>query len=275
MTHYLNGAWVSKEDTKISVFDLTFLRGYGLFEFLRTYSRKPFMLDEHLERFVNGARGLGLPLIKSPEEIKALVYEGIEKNPTFDEVYVKFYLTGGITDDAMTPGEPSFIMLFLHGKDYPKEFYTEGIKLIEVEYERFLPEFKSLNYMAAVFYHKKAKEQGAQEVLFCGRDGNILEGSTINFFAIKNGKVYTASDDVLYGITRKFVLQVAKDNNIEVVLGDINKKDIGSFDEAFITSTTREVCPVVQIGDQKVGNGTVGPVTKRLIQLFTEAKKNL
>ena len=139
--------------------------------------------------------------------------------------------------------------------------------------------------MAAVFFHAKAKKVGAHEVLFFGTNGNVLEGSTLNFFLVKDGKVYTSSDDVLFGITRsvsafvnahrKFVLQVAKDNGIEVVLGEIHKDDLGKFDEAFISSTTREVCPVAKVDDVTIGTGKVGPVTQRLMQYFTEAVARL
>jgi len=260
MSQFVDGKWVEKEDVKISVFDLTFCRGYGLFEFLRTYHRKPFMLEEHLDRFFHGAEDLELPLNKTREEIRGLVQEGINRNH-FEEVYIKIYLTGGITEDAMTPGTPSFILLFLPAKSYPESLYSGGMKLISTEYERYIPNVKSLNYMAAVVYHKKAKKENAQEVLYLDRNGIILEGSTINFFTIKNGKVYSPSDDILYGITRKFLLQVCQENGIEVVLGPIYKKDLSFVDEAFITSTTREVCPVVTIDDLQIGSGKVGPLS--------------
>lgn len=269
MTHFVNGEWTSKENANVSVFDLTFSRGYGLFDFLRTYKRKPFMLEEHLDRFFQGASDLELTSNLNREQITELIHEGIRRND-YEDLYIKLYLTGGISEDAMTPGISSFILLFLPSKTYPEEFYSDGIKLISVEYERYIPEVKSLNYMAAVVYHRKAKKVGAQEVIYFGRDGNLLEGSTVNFFAVKDGKLYTPSDKILYGITRKFILGLCKDHHVEVVLADINKKDLGHFDEAFIASTTREICPVVRVDDQQISNGKVGPLTVKLMALFKE-----
>jgi len=269
MTHFVNGEWTSKENANVSVFDLTFSRGYGLFDFLRTYKRKPFMLEEHLDRFFQGASDLELTSNLNREQITELIHEGIRRND-YEDLYIKLYLTGGISEDAMTPGISSFILLFLPSKTYPEEFYSDGIKLISVEYERYIPEVKSLNYMAAVVYHRKAKKVGAQEVIYFGRDGNLLEGSTVSFFAVKDGKLYTPSDKILYGITRKFILGLCKDHHVEVVLADINKKDLGHFDEAFIASTTREICPVVRVDDQQISNGKVGPLTVKLMALFKE-----
>eukprot|EP01119_Soliformovum_irregulare_P004221 TRINITY_DN15226_c0_g1_i1.p1 TRINITY_DN15226_c0_g1~~TRINITY_DN15226_c0_g1_i1.p1 ORF type:complete len:280 (-),score=93.42 TRINITY_DN15226_c0_g1_i1:40-879(-) len=272
--HYLDGKWVREEDCKISVFDITVLRGFGVFDFLRTYNKKPFLLDEHLDRLFNSAKEVGLTIPLTRNEIADMVHEGIKRS-SFDEIYVKIIVTGGVSADAITPGKPSIIGLFVKAGTYPPECKTDGISVSTVQYERNLPKAKSLNYMQAVISIAEAKKKGSNDVLYISYDGEILEGTTVNFFAVKNGKLLTTDDGVLYGITRNFILKIAKEMGLEVVLTPLKMEQIKEFDEAFISSTTKEIFPVVRIDDQVIASGHPGPITTSLMNAFESAKQHL
>jgi len=272
--NWIDGKWVHADDLKISVFDITVLRGFGVFDFARTYNRKPFLLEDHLDRLYSSLAYCELSIPYTRETLTDVIHEGIAKNPELSEIYIKIIVTGGISADAITPTTPSVILIFLQAATPVQQYYIEGIKLMTVQHKRYLANAKTLNYLSGVLNLKKAKAQGAQEILYMTEgDGSLLEGATVNFFALIQGKLYTAEDDILYGVTRKFVLKLANDLGLQVIEGPLNHSQIDSFEEAFITSTTREVMPVVQIDEKKIGSGQVGPVTKRLIEAFEKVKQ--
>jgi len=232
------------------------------------------LLQDHIDRLFNSAAEMGITVPATKKEIEDMVHEGIKRSP-FSELYIKILLTGGISSDAITPGKPSLIGLFLKAGSYPPEYVTKGIRLTTEQFERYIPIAKSLNYMSAVVALQKAKQSGAQEVLYISYDDKILEGTTVNFFAIMKGKLYTTEYGILYGCTRKFVLDLAKQLGVEVVTGELLKSQIKDFEEAWITSTTRNIQPVVQIDDQVIGNGVPGEITKKFIDAFQGALRNL
>jgi branched-chain amino acid aminotransferase len=264
--HYLDGEWFESKDLKISAFDLSVLRGYGIFDFLRTYNHKPFKWKEHLDRLFNSARILGLPMRWTLEEIDKIVAEGIERNKEeFKDFNIRIVVTGGVGVDSTTPGDPSLMVIFQKAVDYPKEHYEGGTKVITHQYMRNLPDAKTLNYLIGIRVLQEAKKKGAIEVIYVFNDGKVYEGTTSNIFFVKGGKLYTPKSDILVGVTRNVVIDLAKSLGIEVIIGDVYNQDIPSFEEAFITASNKEVMPVVQIDDTKVGDGTVGQTTKKLI----------
>ncbi|MFN4213114.1 MAG: aminotransferase class IV, partial [Microgenomates group bacterium] len=207
--HYLDGKWLKTEDLKISAFDLAVVRGFGVFDFLRTYNRLPFYLDDHLDRFFNSAKLLQLKIPKSKDEIKKIIFEGIEKNPA-GELNVKIILTGGETIDGITPvGKHVLLITFTGAVEYPKELYQKGVKVITIKGSRFLPQAKYLNYTQAVLAMMRAKKEGAEEALYVDEKGRITEATRANFFAVIGGHLVTPKNGVLFGITRKVVLKLA------------------------------------------------------------------
>jgi branched-subunit amino acid aminotransferase/4-amino-4-deoxychorismate lyase len=243
--HYLNGKWVRGKDLKISAFDITFLRGYGCFDVFRVYNKKPFMLNDHIQRFVKSSRILGLKLKLGKKDIQKIIYKGIKINKN-SELIVKMILTGGISQDGLSISQPTFIVEFLDYKPWPEIFYRKGIKVITFRSQRFLPEVKSTNYFQTVYALKKAKKEKAQEIIFCW-DNKIYEGGTSSFFANINNKLITPQKDILPSITKKAVIQLAKKLHIEVKERDVFLSEIKNFKEAFICSSTREIMPVVKI----------------------------
>jgi branched-chain amino acid aminotransferase len=264
--HYRDGGWYEKKDLVVSVFDLSVLRGYGIFDFLRTYNQKPFKLKEYLTRLYNSARILDLPMRWRQEEIEEIVMEGIRKNSSvFEEFNIRIVVTGGVGADSTTPGAPSLIAIFQKAVDYPVEYYEKGTKVITHQYMRNLPDAKTLNYLIGIRVLQEAKRKSAIEVIYVFNDGKIYEGTTSNIFFVKEGRLYTPKSDILVGVTRTVLLDLAKALGIEVIIGDVYNDDLPSFEEAFLTASNKEVMPVVQIDDRKVGDGTVGPITKKLI----------
>eukprot|EP01117_Protostelium_nocturnum_P003223 TRINITY_DN1417_c0_g1_i1.p1 TRINITY_DN1417_c0_g1~~TRINITY_DN1417_c0_g1_i1.p1 ORF type:complete len:279 (-),score=111.78 TRINITY_DN1417_c0_g1_i1:47-883(-) len=274
LIHYLDGKWVKEEDCKISVFDITVLRGYGVFDFLKTYNKKPFLLDEHIDRLYASAAQLYLNVNLEREKLIEMVHEGIKRSP-HDELYIKLVVTGGIAADGITPSQGSLVGLFLKAGTWPETSKSQGIAVRTINFERNIPLAKSLNYMQAVLSLQEAKKKGASDVVYLNKDGQILEGTTCNFFAVKEGKLYTTDADILYGITRTWILKLAKEMGIEVVLGTLHRDQIKEFDEVFISSTTREIHPVVKVDEEVVGKGVPGKITLDLIKAFDTTTKNL
>jgi len=202
-----------------------------------------------------------------------LIEEGISRNPGLNEVYIKLIVTGGVSADGISPTTPSVIMLFLAASERNAKLYTEGIKLKKINYVRYLPKAKSLNYMSGVISLQQSKAEGGDEILYVNPNGHLLEGATANFYAVMNGEIHTAEEDVLDGITRKFIFQKCDSVGQKLVIGNLKESDIPKFEEAFISSTTREIMPVVRIDDQVIGSVKVGVVTKRLMDEFAKAAR--
>ncbi len=270
--HYLNDQWVTSENLKISGFDLAVTRGFGVFDFLRTYQRRPFMLKQHINRFFNSAQLLNLKIPKTKKEIEKIVFEGIRKNPE-GELNIKMILTGGETVDGITPvGKHLLLVTFTPVVIYPEKLYQKGVKVITVKGRRFLPTAKYLNYTEAVLAMMRAKKQKAEEALYVDEEGRITEATRCNFFVVMAGRLITPKKGILLGITRQVVLLLAKKLTIPVEEKDIFISQIKDFDEAFITASNKEIMPVVKIDDKKVGGGEVGKVTRTLMREFDQFK---
>ncbi len=268
MIHYLNGKWLKDNELKISIFDIAVLRGFGIFDFLRSYGVKPFRREDHIDRFYNSARQMGIKPVKSKYEIAQIIRTGIKKNG-FKHTQIKFVQTGGISPDGFTPsGKPSFFMLFFEAKPYPKKMYTKGVKLLTSLLMRQMPTAKTINYMASISEVQRAHTASAVDILHTDEKGDIYEATRSNFFAIKNGQVITAQYVILLGITRKVILEIAKKINLKVTFRNVNKSELKSIDEVFICNSSQEIVPVVKVDKQAIGNGKVGPLTKKIMEEF-------
>jgi len=264
---FLNGKIVPAEDAGISVYDLGVLRGYGAFEFIRTFGGKPFHLQDHLDRLENSLREINLWLPIERTKIEQAILELLQKNG-FAESIIRVIITGGKTPYNFKAENPTVFILVDEFESLPAEFYTKGIKLITYDNQRVFAEAKSLNYLPAVALQKDCDEQGAYEALYV-RDGKILEARTSNFFLVKDKKVVTAGERVLPGITRQIVLDLVK-GKYEVELREVAVEELQTADEAFLTASNKNVLPVTQVDEQKIGDGQVGEVTKDLMHMFDE-----
>lgn len=264
---YLNGNYVPFDQACLPLNDLGIVRGYGVFDFLHTYNGLPFKLREHVQRLQNSAKLIGLSLPWLTEEIEAIAQDTLARN-NLPEANIRIVVTGGSSADFITPlGQPSLMVIVTPVSEYPREYYEQGVKAITVQIERFLPTAKSLNYISAIGALQQAKVTNAVEALYVNQQGHVLEGTTTNFFIFRGSQLITPKEGILNGITRDVVLELAK-NQFEIVERPIYYSDLSSCDEAFITSSTKEILPVVQIDDLHISKGKPGENTQLLMELF-------
>jgi branched-chain amino acid aminotransferase len=268
---YLNGDFIKKDKTLVNILDLGIVRGYGIFEFLITYQRKPFRLNDHIKRLFRSARIIGLSLPWSEKKLSELVNLTLDKNPK-GEKSIRIIVTGGESENLITPSSnPTLAIIVLPHKRYPLEYYEKGGKIITYKFNRESPEAKTLNYIFGVRASMEAKKLGATEVLYtCGN--YIYECVSSNFFSIKNGTIITTGENILNGITRKVVLELIKDK-YNIIFKPLRVSELDSIDEAFLTSSNREVMPITMIDKIVIGNGTPGPITKNIMASFTNYTK--
>lgn len=261
---YINGKILPFQQASLSLDDLGVLRGYGVFDFLRTYNGKPFLLDEHLTRLQNSAKEIGLAPPAKPK-LKIIIKELLAKNG-LAESYIRIVLTGGKTSDGLTPSSPTLFVLIEKLKPLPELLYKKGIKLMTHNFLRDVPRAKTTNYLTAVKLQKQKKKVGAFEILYVD-NGKVLECTTSNFFLFRNSTLITPKENVLMGTTRNFVIKLAK-QKFRVEEHDVSLAELRSATEVFITATNKEILPVVKIDNRTIGNGKVGTHTKYLLNLF-------
>lgn len=269
----IDGRVLAGPDATVSVFDRGFLYGDSVFEVYRTYGGVPFAEAEHLERLARSAERLMIPMPVSPADLAR------EVRATLDEAgegdwYVRVVITRGtgpLTYDPSTASAPLRVIIAAPLSLPPKANYERGIAVTLLNASRPTDDAraagaKASNYLANLLAVHEAKQKGAQEALVLGKDGRILEGASSNVFIVKDGRVRTPEPQpgILVGITRAAVLQAAAELGIPVEEGEIHPDDLFEADEAFITSSIREVMPVVRAEGRTIGSGAPGSVTKRL-----------
>jgi branched-chain amino acid aminotransferase len=269
----IDGQVVDSADAYVSVFDRGFLYGDSVFEVFRTYGGVPFAETEHLERLARSAERLMIPM---PTALDAL---SSEVRATLDaagegEWYIRVVVTRGtgpLTYDPSTASEPLRVIIVAPVSVPPPQHYERGIAVALLNASRPTDDAraagaKASNYLANLLAVHEAKQKGAQEALVLGKAGQILEGASSNLFIVKGGRVRTPEPQpgILVGITRSTVLEAAVAQGVVVEEGEIRPEDLFDADEAFITSSIREVMPVVSADGHTIGDGAPGPVTKGL-----------
>lgn len=272
---YWNGEFVKVDEIKISPYDLGFMRGYGIFDAMRTENKKLFCFDEHWNKFEKSAKELDLKINISKEEYENAVSVLLKKN-NLKEAAVKTILTGGKSENGFYKSdEATFLILVddLEKFSFSPDIYENGWKLISLEFKRYLPEIKTLNYLFPIKNQKEKINNNAQEIVY-KKDGNMLECSTSNLFIVKDGKIITPLNNVFLGTIRNLVIKLAKDNNLEVEERDIKIGEFLSAQEVFITATYKKIIPIVDVDGVSIGDGKVGDKTKKLMNLLDEFIKN-
>ncbi|MFC1645323.1 aminotransferase class IV [Patescibacteria group bacterium] len=269
---YFNGEFIKLGDIKINPYDLGFLRGYGVFDVMRTVNGKPFLIKEHWDRLVNSAKELNLNISVSEKEFNDIVERLIENND-LGEMNIRTVLTGGVSDDAFSlKGEETLLVTVEKLKLPVKDVFKKGARVITEDYKRFIPRAKISNYIAAIRRQDKKHRAGAIEIIYID-DGNVLEASTSNFFIVKDGEVMTTRKGILLGTIRNLVIDLAKKNGLSVAEREISVDEMLKADEAFITATNKGIIPIISIDDKLIGNGKVGGTTKKLMSIFGEYLK--
>lgn len=266
---YLNGSIVPLDEAKVGITDIGLLRGFGIYEGLITHNRKPFELAAHFERMHRSAAKMALAVPASDEEIQKAILELVERNvPKDKEALIRIILTGGPTVGVIDydPSTPTLFILVGEFTPIEEEYVKNGCSVWPVEYHRDLSEIKSINYINTVLLQKERKARGALEIVYTWQ-GQMLEGGGSNVFIVKDGALITPKDDIVLGITRKVVLELARPH-FKLEERPVSVEELYAADEVFITGSFKEVVGVVDICGKKVGDGTVGPATKKVIELF-------
>lgn len=266
---YINGRWVHPNEGTISINDVAVLRGYSAFESFRTYNRRPFHLDEHLSRLYRSATLIELDIPYTRDHIINVIHEVIERNP-YKHATVRILITGGETEDSILPtGNAVLAVLITQLAERDMARFVKGAKVITSRLQRVSPEAKTTNYIEAVRSLKEAVRRNAVDALFVNEQGHVLEGTRSNFFVFHGDTLITPRAGVLIGVTRNTVLELAH-GIFTIEERPISFAELASVDEAFITSSSKEITPVVQIDDIVIGNGKPGPHAYALEQRFIE-----
>ncbi|GCE16394.1 aminotransferase class IV [Dictyobacter kobayashii] len=264
---YINGNWVHPHEASISINDVAVLRGYSVFESLRTYHRRPFHLDEHLQRLYRSARLIELDVTFAAAFLHDIVLESIERNP-YEHATVRLLVTGGVSEDGVLPyGDSGLAVMVTPLAERDMERFARGCKLITTNLTRMMPEAKTANYVSAIRALKEAAQQQASDALFVNEQRHVLEGTRSNFFIFHGDTLVTPQKEVLIGVTRNVVLELAR-GRFTIEERPILIDELGSIDEAFITSSSKEITPVIQINDLVIGDGKPGTRTYELEQHF-------
>ncbi|HEY0757605.1 MAG TPA: aminotransferase class IV [Ktedonobacteraceae bacterium] len=264
---YVDGQWVHPDQARISLNDMAVLRGYSAFEALRTYDRRPFHLAEHLQRLYHSAKLIDLELPYTQAEIARVVEETVERN-TYRHAAVRMLLTGGESEDGVTAsGQPRLIVMITHLDERDPARFARGYRLSTSRLQRDTPEAKTSNYTAAVRALKEVARLGADDALFVNERDHVQEATRSNFFIFHGTTLVTPREEVLLGITRAVVLDLAR-RRFTVEERPILLEELALVDEAFVTSSSKEITPVLQIDEQVIGSGQPGPHTTELEQLF-------
>lgn len=269
--HYVNGEFVSEEKAFVSALDLGVLRGYGVFDYVQVYGGKPFHLMDHLQRLMWSADQVELTLPFGLEELERLAGELLSKNAPID-AGIRLVVTGGVSgQDQLLPAESANLMMLFHPfTPSPEKYYTRGMKVITTPLLRLLPGVKTTNYMPAIFATRKAKKMGFDDAVYVNDKSEVLEGMISNAFFFKKGTLITSdSDQIVKGVTRAVILDLAKPY-FPIELRSLKLSELKDCEEAFLCSSRKEVAPLVQINDTVIGSGTPGPQCAKLRQLFQD-----
>lgn len=263
---FINDSFIAEENASLLVSDLAIQRGYGVFDFFRTINNKPVHLDDHLDRFFFSASKMRLPIGKTREQLKEIISELMQKNNIPDSG-IRITLTGGYSSDGYSLSKPNLIIsqkpLIIN------DDIVSTIKLVSYAHQRQLPDVKSIDYMMAIWLKPFVEQNSADDLLY-HTGGSVTESPRSNFFIVTaDDKIVTPSNNILKGINRKYVTAIAK-KHFAFEERDITLDEAYNAKEAFLTSTTKLVLPVVKIDDKTLGNGEAGKISLFIRQLLKE-----
>ena len=265
---FFNGQFLPLKNIQISPTDLGIQRGYSIFDFFKLKNGENPWFEWYMDRLELSASLVNLNLPYSREEIKDICVKVLSTNAEHSGYTKVIISAGGSIDGYTRHTAPSILILGLPIKKPSIEYYTKGAKLLLYEYTRDLPRVKSTNYIVSAMLAPEMKAQNTIDVLY-HNGTHISECSRCSFFIVKKNLVITSKTNILNGITRQRLLS-ADSSDYEIIIRDIALSDINNIDEAFITSTSKGVMPIVQIGGQVIGSGKVGPITMKCMNQITK-----
>lgn len=261
---YLNGKFIKAREAKISVFDAGFLYGDGIFETLRTYNKKIWQMEDHLDRLFESAKMRGWKLIWTRAQLKKAIEDTTKKND-FEQSRVRVMITPGVTS-------PTLFIWVQPLEKIPESAYKNGVSAITFPLERPFPQMKTTSMQALIIARMEMMKKKAFEALLINRKGCITEGTWTNIFIVKKKRIVTPRFGVLLGTTRGAILKLSR-VLFRVKQRDITRRELFNADECFLTNSPKGIVPVVKIDGEKIGTGKPGPITKHLLQEFEKRIK--
>ncbi len=262
---WVNDSLIPSDEANLNIADLAVQRGYGIFDFFKTIDGKPVFLEDHLDRLFRSAVLMRLELKQSRDEVRKRIIRLIESNGLNDSG-IKVILTGGFSPDGFNIAEPNLI-ISQQGFQIPRTMSEKGISILTHEYQRQFSNAKTLDYLQAIWLQPILKEKKADDVLYYS-DGLIRECPRANIFIVtKDQKVLTPESGMLKGVTRKQVLEISGTRYLTEAR-DVSLDELRNAKEVFITSTTKNILPVVQVDGQIVGEGNPGEVSRTLAKEY-------
>ena len=277
---YLDGQWLDRDTAKVSVFDHGFLYGDGVFEGMRTYGGRTFRLKDHIDRLYDSAKAILLTPTLSREELIAVTEEGVKRCGIADG-YLRHIISRGVGDLGLDPrkcARPSNVIIFDTIAIWPPERYETGLTLVTagtpiMQRESLSPRVKSLNYLNHILAKIEATNAGADDAIMLDSSGHIAEATGMNLFIWKKDVLYTPAvySGLLKGVTRDVIIEIAGEAGYRVVETILNRYDLYTAEEAFLTGTAAEVAPIGRVDGRVIGAGKAGPVTRDLRARFQKA----
>jgi branched-chain amino acid aminotransferase len=281
---YVNGRLTDESEAVIPVFDHGFLYGEGVYEVCRTYAGHIRLFWRHTARLRASAALIALPVPFDDATLAARVHATLEHaglwpwTPGTPDAYIRLLLTRGIGELSYDPRlcpAPSLVIIARPHAQPPDSVYADGVAVAIVGVERnrrqaLNPRIKSNNLLNNALAMQEALARGAFEAVMRNAEGHLAECSQSNLFVVRGGRVLTppVAEGLLPGITRAYVLELCASLNIPCDEAVLHDDDLLGADEAFLTSTTREVVPIVTVDERRIGSGRPGPVTRQLLETY-------
>ena len=271
---FINGEIVPASEAYISVFDRSFLYGDGVFETLRTYNKKIFLLDRHLERLYSSALLIRLIIPWSKEWIKNAAKKTVAQNAGQNDLLLRITVSRGAQRGGFLPGtevRPTIVMTTreIDEDDLMGTWKVIVSKTIRNDKRSIDPMAKSANYLNNIIAGLEGRDGGADEAIMVNNNGKVTEGCVSNVFIVKEGVIITPpiTDWLLMGITREQVIKLARSSAFTVIEESIERDDLYGADEIFLTLSSQGIVPVTDINGKKIINGDI---TGKLISEFNK-----
>ena len=280
----VDGMLGSEEDRLLSPLDQGFLFGASVYETVRTYGGRTFLLERHLGRLRESAKALDIALDVTDDELAVRIEETLVAAGNA-ESSIRIVVSAGVGSidyRAGSASRPTVVVIVRPLPEYPDSLYREGARAVVVPMMRATrggldPRIKSSNLLTNLSALREAHRQKAYEAIMLNSEGEVAEGSMSNVFLVARGVVRTPpiSAGILEGITRELVIEVARENGYPVEEKGFKPDQLLKADEVFITASARQIVPIVQLNETRIGNGKPGPVTRALIAAYKEKVQEL
>ncbi|MFQ5429073.1 MAG: branched-chain-amino-acid transaminase [Phycisphaerae bacterium] len=274
---WLDGRLVPVAEANVNVFSHGLLYGDGVFEGIRVYRRRIFECSAHMDRFMSSLKAIRMEIPWTPRQVVDAIEETRQANQVEDG-YVRLVASRGVGTLGIHPfrtTSPNVFIIVANIAMYDDEMYEKGMKIVTASTIRnhpnaLAPRIKSLNYLNNILAKLEAIDAGCLEAVMLNHEGYVAECTGDNLFIVRLGKLQTPAPHcgILEGITRRLILKFAEKRGIPAEETTLTRQDLYFAEEAFITGTGAEVCPVVEVDKRPVGNGKPGPITRQLIEDF-------